>query len=76
MTQILDKYSLKNSNCKVVETNDGVILNAHYYDKSTMTPQPLTTIPLEGTALDLCLSKRIIKSHVNGYYGTVETYGK
>lgn len=76
MTQILDKYSLKNSNCKVVETNDGVILNAHYYDKSTMTPQPLTTIPLEGTALDLCLSKRIVKSHVNGSYGTVETYGK
>lgn len=75
MSQILNNISITTSLNKVVETTEGFILNGHYYDKATMTPQPLTTFETIGVVDDMCLSKRIVKSVYDSGHG-FENYGR
>lgn len=75
MTQILSKVSITDSINKVVETTDGLILNGHYYDKASMSPQPLDLYAPIGAAFDLSMSKRIPSVYFTSY-GVIENYGK
>lgn len=75
MAQILDSTNITGTINKVVELQEGFILNGHYYDKATMTPQPLTFFPMAGRNADIAVSKRISYTYGSGSY-TIPTTSK
>lgn len=63
MAKILDSTSVTGQMQKIVETNDGYIINGTYYDKVQMVPYPLQLFPTYGNYNDISMNNKLILNH-------------
>lgn len=57
MAKILNNDFLNDEVQRLVETTDGLIINANYYDKNNMTPKPFILFPMLGSNNIISLNK-------------------
>lgn len=57
MAKILNNTNITNATQKIIETQDGYIINGQYYDKKNIIPKPLKLMPYNGSWMDMSLTK-------------------
>ena len=60
MARILNKVAFSRQIQKIVETENGLIINGHYYNRQNMTPLPFSALPTYGSVYDLSMNQKLI----------------
>ena len=60
MAKILNNVAFNRQIQKIVETEKGLVINGHYYNRDNMTPVPFSAVPTYGSCNDLAMNQKLV----------------